>query len=500
MSESTEQLFARVLEHYRRPPSSGFDRSIPAVFPAFLECLARPEERLASVADSLGCDVEELWAASCFYIRELLLTDVTDHYRILGLSPDVDSREIRHRYRLLIGLFHPDRSMIREPWEEQFVRRVNRAWGVLKHPQKRLEYDRARRTGNTGQRAAVNRSARPKAARNRSHRVVQPEVAPSEYLYRFGFLQRHPKAVIWLVIVTALVILLLLTSGKTDIGTLTLTEPRMENIGVADKVPESLFLPTAHLNGKNAQPVTAASGFGNAAVSDVSTEGGSFTDPEPVKPVPTQRSTEPRKLASPTGNVVRQPVSTSREALATVSQAVTSTAEKVEPNDVSPAPESIGFDGTLIPPSLSMPGATAPEMPSFMPRDISVPQLQPEFVLMQFVQTVESGDLDDLLSLFVLEPYTNAGAGREVLRNKYAELFAQTHSRTFDVEQVTIRPLSNNAYGMTSRMRLTTKTQDGSQRHFRGEMAFRLIRKGGKLYIASLLHNVTSQAQERFGQ
>ncbi|WP_457670475.1 J domain-containing protein [Thiolapillus sp.] len=243
MQEVVERFFAMVLAYYRAPQAhpAFVDMKMPAPgeFSRFLDCLARPEERLTPIARSLDCSVDELVAASYFYIHRLLFLGGKDHYRVLGLSANVDDGAIRRRYRLLISLFHPDRIAAGEQWEEQFVRRLNHAYGVLKRPEKRRAYDRERRRNRgTGKTPASKQQRQERGAGGkRPPRVVSPPAAPLEWLYRFRLLQRYPKPMVWLLILLLLAVGLLVFRNGSESATL--VKPETAAATVADKVPAS---------------------------------------------------------------------------------------------------------------------------------------------------------------------------------------------------------------------------------------------------------------------
>ena len=62
-----------------------------------------------------------------------------DHYRILQVDPIAESDVIRAAYRVLAQRFHPDIS-----GGDAIMKRLNAAWEVLGHPDRRAEYDRLR--------------------------------------------------------------------------------------------------------------------------------------------------------------------------------------------------------------------------------------------------------------------------------------------------------------------------------------------------------------------
>lgn len=64
-----------------------------------------------------------------------------NHYQILGVSPDVDEKEIRSAYRNLAKRYHPDAGQGSSAAE---FRAVQSAYDVLSDPTKRREYDRQR--------------------------------------------------------------------------------------------------------------------------------------------------------------------------------------------------------------------------------------------------------------------------------------------------------------------------------------------------------------------
>lgn len=70
-----------------------------------------------------------------------------DLYEILGVKPEASMDEIRERYRFLAMAYHPDRfpnTTMRQNAEAE-MKRINEAYAVLSHPQKRAEYDRNRK-------------------------------------------------------------------------------------------------------------------------------------------------------------------------------------------------------------------------------------------------------------------------------------------------------------------------------------------------------------------
>ncbi len=474
----TEQFFAMVLDYYRAPQShpASVDATtpVPGEFSAFLDYLTRPEERLAPVAHKLGCRTDELLAASYFYIRQLLFPDGCNHYCVLGLPANADNNEIRRRYRLLISLFHPDRSGTKEHWEEQFVRCLNRAYGVLKRPEKRRAYDQELGRTTQGSKAAgkKRRHGQP-AGWKVSPRVIPRSASPLELPYRFRFLQRYPKIVIWLVILLLLgAVLLLISLGGSGNTTLTLAKPERAGESVADRVPPSLF--------------SSADVWTGAA-------------PEVVKEsLPEIEMIEPKAAQQPDSKVASQEAVVERSTPVPARQSSAASHEQPGVEPAAPATMAnlpyTGFDGAEIAASsaIERPNRNLQRRAGARNGGETLPWLQPEYVFMQYVRAYEAADLNKLLSLFTLEPSTNPGQGRNLIRSGYASVFQQTRHRKIDVEQVTIRQLGNTAYQLKASLQVVNEAKNGNKTRFHGEMVLQLIRKGKKLYIASLLHNVAN--------
>lgn len=66
-----------------------------------------------------------------------------DYYKILGLNKDAGQKQIKEAYRKLAFKYHPDRNK-EHPESAEKMKRINEAYAVLSHPEKRREYDMLR--------------------------------------------------------------------------------------------------------------------------------------------------------------------------------------------------------------------------------------------------------------------------------------------------------------------------------------------------------------------
>lgn len=87
------------------------------------------------------------------------MADETDHYTTLHVAPDASEEEIRLAFRRLARLYHPDVAGTGDIAEMQ---RLNAAYQVLSHPERRRQYDLSRGYVPAGQAEAGEREAAPR--------------------------------------------------------------------------------------------------------------------------------------------------------------------------------------------------------------------------------------------------------------------------------------------------------------------------------------------------
>lgn len=105
---------------------------------------------LAEASARTDAQPDELRDAARFLILQLCFIPSAGHYRVLGLPPAASSAQIKEHYRLLMQLFHPDRTIHRKDETEYVARRINEAWTVLSCSASRVIYDnRMRRPQRT---------------------------------------------------------------------------------------------------------------------------------------------------------------------------------------------------------------------------------------------------------------------------------------------------------------------------------------------------------------
>src|SRR3954452_13603490 len=98
-----------------------------------------------------------------------------DLYALLDVDPSATPDELRAARGFKLRAFHPDRfaSAKDRARAEEMTKRVNAAWEILRDPQRRAAYDRARRAGAQFGGAAASDSE-PMARQRRQPRARGP--------------------------------------------------------------------------------------------------------------------------------------------------------------------------------------------------------------------------------------------------------------------------------------------------------------------------------------
>jgi curved DNA-binding protein CbpA len=86
-----------------------------------------------------------------------MISESTDHYRVLQVDPRADVEVIQAAYRVLARRFHPDHS-----GDDGMMKRLNAAWEVLADSGRRADYDRDRSSGAAGQASAPIATGSPR--------------------------------------------------------------------------------------------------------------------------------------------------------------------------------------------------------------------------------------------------------------------------------------------------------------------------------------------------
>jgi curved DNA-binding protein CbpA len=99
-----------------------------------------------------------------------MVSETTDHYRVLQVDPAADLEVIQAAYRVLARRYHPDHS-----GSDETMKRLNAAWEVLRDAKLRADYDRTR-----GVAPAWTPTSQPTASTSSSVIHASPTMAPRQ--------------------------------------------------------------------------------------------------------------------------------------------------------------------------------------------------------------------------------------------------------------------------------------------------------------------------------
>ena len=143
------ELLFLALDFYRQPRRFDQLRQPGGTLPPGMgELLAAPanclnDDNIEITAVALGAEPEECRACVPFFIKQVLLEVPGDYYRVLGLQPGAEQAQVKEHYFYLMRLFHPDKDVNNEGWDDLYAPRINEAYNTLRNPRKRAEYDAA---------------------------------------------------------------------------------------------------------------------------------------------------------------------------------------------------------------------------------------------------------------------------------------------------------------------------------------------------------------------
>ena len=117
--------------------------SLPDGLPLLLSIASGDGNALREAVEITGRSPEVVHAAAAFFVEQILFSQDSDSYRVLGAAPEATNGELRRNMALLLRWLHPD--MDRRGERSLFATRVTKAWNDLKTPERRAAYDEAMR-------------------------------------------------------------------------------------------------------------------------------------------------------------------------------------------------------------------------------------------------------------------------------------------------------------------------------------------------------------------
>ena len=143
-----QSILELVLNYYRSPSQYpelvDVDAPLPQGIDYLLDLVAG---KVGLNSDELqgslkGVPVEDLKAAAVSYIEHVFFNSNANFYRTLGLNSNATQDQIRAHYSALIHILCLDQDDKAAQWDEAYAMRINRAYSVLRIPDKREKYNK----------------------------------------------------------------------------------------------------------------------------------------------------------------------------------------------------------------------------------------------------------------------------------------------------------------------------------------------------------------------
>ncbi len=112
-----------------------------------------------------------------------------DYYKVLGVSKDSSSKEIKKAYKQLVKKYHPDVFQGDKSVAENKIKEINEAYDVLSNPELKKDYDDSLDSSSS---INININYSPDSTNNTSSTSYNSYSAPKyEDLYKYDYYKRY---------------------------------------------------------------------------------------------------------------------------------------------------------------------------------------------------------------------------------------------------------------------------------------------------------------------
>ncbi len=474
-----------------------------------------------SARDVNDLEGKERFDAVMFFIENVLLAKGANYYRILGLNRSASDGEIKKNHRLMIRLFHPDRIGDEDVWRAGFASRINAAYNTLIHLESRQAYDSSLVVSSSSGSANYYRSSdRVK------HNYFQNDSYPwwsraAEFLFR-----RPTEMILSSTALVAVMLIWLVIDGQShfDLNDNASTAGHVnfsdeQSIGLLAEKSEELTVPSfkAAISTEIGQDTVEKNARENVALpkkesnssGNVVKEIGLSTDKAVHGAKEKQVPHDERKGSH---NPFDEKTSGAALAAFEVTQASKGTSDKLSTeskpkSEVALAPsvikvglekppnrlaDQVGQQGDRGSDMFQKTPDTGVKLQSVVQTNAaksSIDADRAKFLLSVFIQSYESGNLSEFMTVFSPDVITDGG-GFEFIRQDYGRLFKSTHRRRLIIDDINWVFKPNLITGQ-GRYTASVVYLDGVDDVVsKGRLAFELKENGAKLLISYI--NYTS--------
>lgn len=536
------RLLQQALAYHRNGNSGG---EFPAgELPQGMEFLLRvanaDPEQLGLASQVTGVDHGMLQKAALRYVEHLLLQPGADPYRTLGVNPWTPAEEVRTHYRLLIRLFHPDRTAVDSRLAADYSARINQAHTALARTAQGTATATAANHGgqdhapapHSAPRVGVRPLTRPQAAPVSPSRLNPQRVLAATAAFAFiavGYVYLDNRSASLVSAETAEVSPAIASAPLAEApgGFHASIDKLLENLPAEAGQPPRLDAPPASgvaasgsaphnsqpgdaVTTKPAKPARAA----EEALAHERTKAVAQATPKPqlaapapphaetssaaheqaarpaaprpatAAPLPAARHTQPAAQAQP----YQTPAQQSEPVLAAVTTpparaaaaADTSTAGVDAPPVAADTPDPArATAATPAHTAAPLPPADAPRPPS----DAQMHQL-----LAQFVASYNQGDLETLMTIMDDDVATDEPGGKTGLRTAYGRLFRSTVTRSIELSNLRWNARDERAYAQAGYRVMIAKPGEARSRVQTGTLRFEVAEYSGRPLIKAFYH------------
>jgi curved DNA-binding protein CbpA len=452
MARKAYELLALAHEYYQSPLEhqdwTGRNRLPDEDITSILETLnesGKNPELLNDISRALGTTSDKLRYAALFFIKRLLFSGSRNFYQVLGVPKETTPALIKKQYRLLIGLFHPDKNPDGEQWHKDYAPLINEAYNTLKRPHSRAAYDRRLKASSTRTAAKPTTAGKPIVPSDKNNRFMGWIRQLPRLLFEIPLLYRSPKLTIWTITVFTIIAFLIYSHFHSDVDFLqttkdeqALTKTQNQNSSAPASPKKSLEL--SDQDNKVLDRTLASENLEKLLEDDRNFD--SFTKIQPKvsldligypAPAPGKDKNQTKDRASPAGHVAGT--------------------TQTDPEDVS--------DTTA------------------------------RALFLRYVKSYETGDLKQLLNICSPDIITNQGQGRAIAEATYRQLFENSQRREFIVKGISVKPLSRSVTDIRSDIEIVVlpKNETVSQRYV-GQILLRIVHDREQSRIVQLLKNL----------
>jgi len=488
--EAAAKLLKSALNQYRNPTIIAAEAETTDVILTLLQLANGDAEIVAWAKDVTGADAAELRRCCIAYIEREFFAENGDAYCVLGLNPWATAVEVKEHYRLLIRLFHPDRSLVASAAAEKYAARVNQAYAELK--------------GMVGEPAAKLHSS-PDAKLHQG----QPFYRPSRYRAKSVLMDKTTlRSVDWPVWLTPVKVLLMLALLSTLIITLVFLHKNPVKMsgfeGRADAdwrmpafvgddglpVQDSVIAEAEPLPQDNfvTVPDTVLDRTVDTAPLNALNNAASAANKRPGVPVVTFKAQAAPK--APVNVTASHPVLASQESYKPVEMSAATAAGNESSKSADTFNSNVNSQGSQPAKFNATSEQAAPNVES----PVEVPsERELRDLIASFMSSYTRGDTRGFMRIFDEQVRSDENGGKAELERTYSKFFTKTVSRTMVLRDLQWKRNGSILIGQADYRATVTLADDGESNLSVGKLRFEVAKSSAGTLVVGFYHEAAKK-------